>query len=167
MSLKSLSLILLLLLLVAIPVGCRYLRSDTRILHKQLVAICQDVVKKPGEGNATTALKMIALGNRLDARVEIRVHDIPVAGNLSAEELASQVNRARLYLDTLHVELLDDLITVDGNSAVADCVIHVKALSAQHSYRYEEDFHLRIQFRKNQDGKWLFSAFQEGPLLQK
>ncbi len=167
MSNKFFFLILLALLLVAIPVACRYLRSDERIIHKALVAICQDVAKQPEEGNASTALKMISLGNRLDARVEIRVHDIPVTGNLSAEELTAQVNRARLYLDVIHVELLDDVITVDGDSAVADGVIHVKALSAQHAYKFEDNFHLRIQLRKNQDGKWLFSSFQEGPLLQK
>ncbi|MGN0867864.1 MAG: hypothetical protein ACI4SG_09365 [Oligosphaeraceae bacterium] len=167
MSPKSFLLLALVLLLVAVPVGCRYLRSDTRTIRKQLTAICQDVEKKPEEGNTVTALKMITLGNRLDARVEIRVHDIPVTGNLSAEELTSQVNRARLYMDTIHLELLDDVITVDGEAAVADCVIYVKALSAQRSYKFEDTFHLRIQLHKNQDGKWLFSSFQEGPLLQK
>lgn len=167
MSPKSLFAILLLLLLVCLPLGCRFLQNDKRLVKRQLTEICQDVSKEPDEGNTTAALKMLSLGNRLGNSIEIQVHGIPLGGFLSGEELMAQVNRARLQLDRIHVQLLDDVITVQGNEADIDCVLRVKAASARHNYKMEDDFHLQILLKKNEDGKWLFQAFKEGPLLQK
>ena len=120
----------ILLALLGAGLWYRYLRSDSFKIKRQLNGLCEDLRKGIAEGNTSTALKTVSLGNRLDDRVTIRVHDIPIAGEFSAEEIVSHASRARLSCQIIDVRLLDSTVTIekDGKSALADCVFRARAV---------------------------------------
>ncbi len=158
---------LIVLLALGAYFGWRWFRSDERQVRKQLSGICEDVSKRPGEGNAAAALKLLSLRNRLPPHVDVGVHGIPIRGGFSADELTSHVSRARYSLDDLSVDLVDLLMTIRGDEALVDCVIHGRANSSQYQYRLDEDFHLQITLRKDEDAKWRFVSFLEGSFLER
>ncbi len=158
---------LLVLLIVGAYFGWRWFHSDERQVRKQMSGICEDVSKRPGEGNAAAALKLLSLGNRLAPHVEVGVHDVPIRGGFSADELTAHVSRARYSLDDLTVDIVDQLVTIRDNEALVDCVIHGRASSSQYQYRMDDDFHLQITLRKDEDGKWRFVSFLEGSFLER
>lgn len=155
------------LLAVGAYFGWRWFQSDERQVRRQLSGICEDVSKRPGEGNAAAALKLLSLGSRLAPHVDVGVHDIPIRGGFSADELTAHVSRARYSLDGLSVDLVDSLITIQGDKALVDCVVHGRASSSQYQYRLDGDFHLQITLRKDEDAKWRFVSFLEGAFLER
>lgn len=157
--------IVLLLLIAGVFVYYKYLRSETHRIKKQLIGLCDDVSKNSGEGNTSTAIKVVAMQNRLADHVEISVHGVPVSGGYSCEELVSSASRARMYLETLKISVLEQEVTINGDKAKIDCVIHADA-STQHD-RLDENYHMNVSLIKDENGKWLFTAFHECDLLQK
>lgn len=158
--------IVLILAVIGVWASCKYLRSEEHKIKKQLIAICEDVSKSSRqEGNTTAAFKVVALGNRLADHVEVSVHGIPISGGFSGEELMSHVTRARMYVDDLLVHVRDQIVTIDGDNASIDCVIHANAHAQD--YSLDEDYHLILSLERNKDGKWLFNAFHENEILQK
>ena len=158
--------IIFLLAVVAAVLGYKYLRSEEYKVKKQLLGICDDVGKNTEEGNTTTAIKVVALGNRLADHVSIVIHDVPVKGDMSGEELVGHVSRARMFLQKLQVNVVDQEITVDGNQASIDCVVHATAVGKD-SYYTDDNYHLDITLQKDKNGTWLFTSFQENDLLKK
>ncbi|GEM_PF-5645188 len=158
--------IILLLAVIAGVLGYKFLRSEEYKVKKQLLAICDDVCKNSKEGNTTTAIKVVAMGNRLAPHVSIAIHGVPVKGGMSGEELVGHASRARMYLDKLNVTVVDQEITVDGDNATIDCVIHATAVGKD-SYYSDDNYHLDITLTKDKNGTWLFTAFKENDLLKK
>ena len=131
----------ILLALLGAGLWYRYLRSDSFKIKRQLNGLCEDLRKGIAEGNTSTALKTVSLGNRLDDRVTIRVHDIPIAGEFSAEEIVSHA------------------------SALADCVFRARAVSDENAM--DDEFHVDIVLVKNSSGEWRFRSFKESKILQR
>lgn len=157
----------ILLALLGAGLWYKYLRSDSFKIKRQLNGLCEDLRKGIAEGNASTALKTVSLGNRLDDRVTIRVHDIPIAGEFSAEEVVSHASRARLSCQIIDVRLLDSTVTIekDGKSALADCVFRARAISDENAM--DDEFHVDIVLVKNSSGEWRFRSFKESKILQR
>ncbi len=145
----------------------RYLRSDAYKVKKQLLAICDDVRKTPEEHSAMTALKTVALQNRLADHVELSVHGIPIGGGMSGEELAGYVSRARMYLDVIKVDVKAQEVTVNGDKATITALIHAEASGKNTDYKLDENYRMNIALKKDESQTWLFTSFSEGEGLQK
>ncbi|MCQ2397266.1 MAG: hypothetical protein MJ106_06180 [Lentisphaeria bacterium] len=157
--------IILVLAIVGAVVYYKYLRSETHKIKKQLIALCDDASKNSEEGNTSAAIKVVAMQNRLADHVDISVHGVPISGGYSCEELVSSASRARMFLETLKISVLEQDVTIDGNKANIDCVIH--AIAATKTDRIDENYHMVISLVKDEHGKWLFTAFKETDIMQK
>lgn len=155
------------LLVVGVAAGLFFwLRpSEEKRIRKQFRRLSEAVAKSGDEGNASTAMKMLALGNLLHEQVDIDVRDFPYNGEQSAETLVSLASRGRSYFRGISVDIYDiEVILIDHELADARCVVHVAVDSE--NYRDSDVRHFMASLAKV-DKTWRFTGFREDELLRK
>lgn len=159
--------LLQLLLVAAVAAGLFYwLRpSDEKRIKKQFQRLSEAVAKHGEEGNASTAIKMFALGNLLNDQVDIRIRDFPFNGEQSADTLISLASRGRSYFRRIEVDIYEiEILLHDHEQADARCVARVSVESDQ--YRDHGVRHFMASLAKV-DKEWKFIGFREDELLTK
>jgi hypothetical protein len=156
-----------LLLVVGVAAGLFFwLRpSEEKRIRKQFQRLSEAIAKSGDEGNASAAVKMLALGNLLHEQIDIDVRDFPYNGEQSAETLVSLVSRGRSYFRRIAVEFYDiEVMLVDHELADARCVVQVAVESD--NYRDSGVRHFMASLAKV-DKTWKFTGCREDELLRK
>ena len=154
-----------LVLLIALGIWYYVTNTPEAVIKRQLKSLAEIVSKSHGEGNASTALKMLAFENMLDDNVHCDLKNFPYNGDNSGNTLASLVFRGRSMLDDVSLSLVDAECEIkSGNEALARCAGHVSLHYGGGSY--SESRNCIVLFRKN-GKKWRVSGFKDDELLTK
>ena len=154
-----------LVLLIALGIWYYVTHTPEAMIKRQLKSLAEIVSKSHGEGNASTALKMLAFENMLDDNVNCDLKNFPYNGDNSGNTLASMVFRGRSMLDDVSLSLVDAECEIkSGNEALARCAGHISLHYGGSSY--SESRNCIVLFRKN-GKKWRVSGFKDDELLKK
>jgi hypothetical protein len=139
--------------------------TEQQRIRKQFLNLADAISKNPQEGNAATAMKMLALGNLLDEKVTIDLRDFPYNGDNSAETIVSLASRGRALFNTITIDILDlETVLEQPDQATSHCVLKATLLSD--SYQDSTVRHVLTSLRKV-DNTWRFQAVREDDILQK
>ena len=154
-----------LILLIAGGIWYYVTHTPEAMIKRQLKALSEIVSKHSGEGNASTAYKLLAFENMLDDNVDCDLKDFPYNGVNSGNALASLVFRGRSMLDDVSLSLVDaECEIVSKDEARARCAGHVRLHHG--GSVYSESRNCVVLFRKN--GKsWRITGFRDDQLLKK
>jgi hypothetical protein len=155
------------LLLAVVAAGLFYwLRpSEQKLIRKQFHRLCQAVEKSGEEGNASTTVKMLTLGNLLHEQVDVSIRDFPYNGEQSAETLVSLAMRGRSFFRSISVDVYDlEVILIDEELADLRCVARVSIVSE--NYHDQDIRHFMASLAKI-DKSWVFTGFREDDVLRK
>ena len=154
-------------LVIAVALGIWYYVTHTpeAMVKRQLRSLAETVSKHQGEGNTSTALKMVVFENMLDDNVVCGMKDFPYNGDNSGNTLASLVFRGRSMLDSVDLSLVDVECEIRPNGeALARCAGHLRLY--YNGNAYSESRNCLVLLTKR--GKsWKISGFKDDELLKK
>ena len=161
---------LLILGILLLGAGCWFFfrgRGDEAKIRKTLGELCRTASKMQGENAAAGALKLQRLDKMIAPRMKVQIRHSFVDGELTPQELASNIARYRPFFQWLSIEMQDLTISVeeDGKTATAFFTGSLRAENKSGS-RIHEVRDLTAVLQKS-DGNWLLAELSISDILEK
>ncbi len=139
--------------------------NDSKRIQKQFEKLCLTVEKMADENPTATAFKMMTFSYMCTPTVNFDLQGAPFQGQMSAEELTSQLTRGRGMCDSISITAMEcevELTTATRANAICVVRVKIKALGSA----YDEIRHFQARWQKI-DKSWKISAVSDDDILVK
>jgi hypothetical protein len=141
--------------------------SEAKKIKKQLALLSEYASKDKGESAFTMALRLDHLGALFAERVDLKAPGYELSGTHTRREIVNLAARAHLSFSQMTLNFHDVSVAISGEeTAKVSATGRLKGMSPKGA-GVEEVQDLEFTFRKDGEGRWLFTAVEVVEVLKK